>query len=52
MAVTMPQIVTIFKQLAASFVERSARGVAILIVRDATVSAAAGVTCYADTAAA
>lgn len=36
MAVTLPSIEVIFKQLAGSLIERSARGVAILIVKDDT----------------
>lgn len=36
MAVTLPQINITFQQLAASFIQRSERGVAILIVRDNT----------------
>lgn len=36
MAVTLPKINITFQQLATSFIQRSARGVAILIVRDAT----------------
>lgn len=36
MAVTLPKINIIFKQLAASFIQRSERGAAILIVRDDT----------------
>ena len=36
MAVTLPKIEVTFKQLAASFVRRSERGIAVLILRDAT----------------
>lgn len=36
MAVTLPKINITFKQLATSFIQRSERGVAVLIVRDAT----------------
>ena len=36
MAVTLPKINIIFKQLATSFIQRSERGIAILIVRDDT----------------
>ncbi|WP_294855620.1 phage tail sheath C-terminal domain-containing protein [uncultured Oscillibacter sp.] len=36
MAVTLPQILVSFKQLASSFITRSARGIAVLIVRDGT----------------
>lgn len=36
MAVKLPQIIINFTQLAATFVQRSERGIAILIVRDAT----------------
>lgn len=36
MAVTMPKIEITFQQLAASFVSRSERGIAVLILRDAT----------------
>lgn len=36
MAVTMPRLDIIFKQLATSLIERSERGYAILIIRDAT----------------
>lgn len=36
MAVTLPQILITFKQLASSFITRSARGIAVLIVRDDT----------------
>ena len=36
MAVTLPKINITFKQLANSFIQRSERGVAVLIVRDAT----------------
>lgn len=36
MAITLPIIEIIFKQLATSFVERSARGIAVLIVKDDT----------------
>lgn len=52
MAVTMPVFDVVFRQLAGSLVERSARGVAVLIVRDGTGGADAGVTAYADLAAA
>ena len=36
MAVTLPKILIKFQQLAASFVQRSERGIAILILRDDT----------------
>ena len=36
MAVTMPKIEITFQQLAATFVSRSERGIAVLILRDAT----------------
>lgn len=36
MAVTLPKIEVTFKQLAASFVRRSERGITVLILRDAT----------------
>lgn len=36
MAITLPKINIAFKQLATSFIQRSERGVAIVIVRDAT----------------
>lgn len=36
MTITLPRIDIIFKQLAASFVERSARGIAVLIIKDDT----------------
>ena len=36
MSVTLPSIEVIFRQLAASFVSRSERGIAALILRDAT----------------
>lgn len=36
MAVTLPKINIIFKQLATSFIQRSERGIAILVVRDDT----------------
>ena len=36
MAVTLPQIIITFKQLATSFLQRSERGVVVLIVRDDT----------------
>lgn len=36
MAITLPRIDIIFKQLAASFIERSARGIAVLIIKDET----------------
>lgn len=36
MAVTMPTIEVVFKQLAGSLIERSERGIAILIVKDDT----------------
>lgn len=36
MAVTLPSVEVVFKQLAGSLIERSARGVAILIVKDNT----------------
>ena len=36
MAVTLPKILVTFTQLATSFIQRSARGIAVLIVRDDT----------------
>lgn len=36
MAVTMPNVDVVFRQYAASFITRSQRGIAILVVRDAT----------------
>ena len=36
MAVTLPKILVTFIQLATSFIQRSARGIAVLIVRDDT----------------
>lgn len=36
MTITLPRIDIVFKQLAASFIERSARGIAVLIVKDDT----------------
>ena len=36
MAIKMPEIIITFKQQAASFIERSQRGIAILIVKDDT----------------
>lgn len=40
MAVTMPNVDVVFRQYAASFIARSQRGIAILVVRDATAGAA------------
>ena len=36
MAVTLPKIMITFQQLATSFIQRSERGIAVLIVRDDT----------------
>lgn len=36
MAITLPSIEIVFKQLASSFIQRSERGIAILIIRDDT----------------
>ena len=36
MAVTLPKIIITFKQLATSFIQRSERGIVVLIVRDDT----------------
>ena len=36
MAVTLPKIIIAFKQLVTSFIQRSARGIVVLIVRDDT----------------
>lgn len=47
MAVTLPKINITFEQLAASFIQRSERGVAILIIRDAT-AGGDGYTAYTD----
>lgn len=47
MAVTLPKINITFEQLAASFIQRSERGVAILIVRDAN-AGNNGYTAYTD----
>lgn len=48
MAITLPKINITFKQLAASFIQRSERGVAVLIVRDDT-AGGNGYATYADT---
>lgn len=47
MAVTLPKILIKFQQLAASFVQRSERGIAILILRDDT-AGGNGYTTYTD----
>lgn len=53
MAVTMPTIEIIFKQLASTFIQRSERGTAVLIIRDDTPSGALGdFVKYTDAAAA
>jgi len=52
MSVTMPKIEIKFKQLASSFVLRSERGTAILIVRDETENSLSDIVKYTDAAAA
>lgn len=53
MALTMPTIEIIFKQLAATFIQRSERGTAVLIIRDDTEAAAlSDFVKYTDAAAA
>ena len=47
MAVTLPKINITFQQLATSFVQRSARGVAVLIIRDET-PGGSGYAAYSD----
>lgn len=47
MAVTLPKILIKFQQLAASFVQRSERGVAILVLRDDT-AGGSGYASYTD----
>ena len=49
MAVTLPKINITFKQLATSFIQRSARGIVVLIVRDDTEGAGGAFFQYGDT---
>lgn len=48
MAVTLPKIIITFKQLATSFIQRSERGVVVLIVRDDTEGAGGAFFQYGD----
>ena len=48
MAVTLPKILVTFTQLATSFIQRSARGIAVLIVRDDTALIYQGFCFYID----
>lgn len=47
MAVTLPKIIITFKQLATSFIQRSERGIALLILRDDT-AGGSGYAAYGD----